>query len=127
MLQRTFVPIAAAGAIALIGISSALADHGELTGDQIRQTLAGAKVQLINDNGVKFDMRFEADGSAKMTGDNRFSDTGTWNIDGDRYCAQWNRFRDGEKACWTVKHLKNGDYRFQGSKEEAAVTATISK
>ena len=126
MLHRTFVPIAAA-AIALIGTSSASADHGELTGDQIRQTLAKAKVQLINDNGVKFDMRFEADGSAKMTGDNRFSDTGAWSIDGDRYCAQWKRFRDGGKACWAVKHLKNDDYRFQESRVAAAVKATISK
>ncbi len=127
MLQRTLVPIATAAAIALIGVSSALADHDELTGDQIRQTIAGAKVQLTNDKGVTFEMRFEEDGSAKMTGDNRFSDTGTWNIDGDRYCAQWKRFRKGEKACWTVKRMKGDNYRLQGSGEAAAVKATISK
>ena len=127
MLQRTFVPIAAAGAIALIGISSALADHGELTGDQIRQTLAGAKVQFTNNKGVTFEMRFEEDGSANMTGDNRFSDTGTWKLDGDRYCAQWKRFRKGKQACWSVKHMKGDNYLYHQGGQAAAVKATVSK
>jgi hypothetical protein len=117
----------AAAAIALIGASSALAHHGELTADEIKKTLVGSKARYTNDKGVTFEMRFEEDGSAKLTGDNSFSDTGNWNIDGDRFCEQWKRFRHGEKACWTVRHMKSDNYSFEGSNEAADVKATISK
>ncbi len=45
---------------------------------------------------------FKADGAIEIAGNN-FSDSGTWRLNETGYCAKWQRIRNGEERCFTVR------------------------
>lgn len=93
-------------AAALLGLtlSSAWADHGSrLSGEQIKEKLSGARVYLTTSRGSLMQVDYAKSGklSAAVEG-GYFSDVGKWWIDGDTYCANWQKIRNGETKCFKV-------------------------
>lgn len=112
----------------VLGMSSAtMADHGQLPGDGVKKILSGAGGEGKTDRGATYEVRWADDGSAKLEVDNGFSDAGKWTVEGDRYCAQWKKIRNGKKGCWTVRHLNGDKYLFKGLEGTTNTSVTIQK
>ena len=91
---------AAAALVALLCSAGLAGAAGErLSGDRIRELITGNTLQgnyttlpltmVFYENGV---LR----GSIGLTG----SDSGTWEIDGDKYCNEWDVYFDGVRHCY---------------------------
>lgn len=106
---KTLIAAALFSAIA----APALADA--LDGPAIQQLLSDATATGETSKGKTFTIRYEAGGAARFGfDDGSFSDTGVWSVDGNRYCAQWVKTRDGVRGCWTVQAQGADVYLFNG-------------
>jgi hypothetical protein len=76
-----------------------------LSGDEIKQTVAGAVFEVDAPLGAKLPIYYTEDG--RMSGDagtlasflGSASDNGTWWISGNRLCQKWRRWFDGAVHC----------------------------
>lgn len=127
MLKKVLATTITAAAIGLFGVSNASADHGNLSGKQVKQLISGATAEGKTDRGGNFETRYLENGTVTIEVDNGFSDSGKWNVEGDHYCAQTKKLRKGKKACWTIRHLKGDKYLFKGVDGARNVTASITK
>lgn len=50
--------------------------------------------------GKSIEMHMKADGSLSING--AVTDTGTWRLPGQGYCATWTKIRAGQERCFTV-------------------------
>lgn len=63
--------------------------------------------------GKSIDMQLKSDGSANISG--AISDTGTWRLSDNGYCATWKKIRSGQERCFVVtrkgteQHVFNPD------------------
>jgi hypothetical protein len=127
MLVKVFTIITIATSVSLFGASNAVADHGNLSGEQVKQLLAGAKANGKTGRGDKFETQYAANGNVTIEVSNGFSDSGKWSVEGDHYCAQTQKLRDGKKACWTLRHLNGDNYLFKGVNGARSIKGTITK
>lgn len=87
--------------------TSAAAEPSALSGDAIRETFAGAVVEVDTPLGVKLPIQYFEDG--RLSGEARGlaymlgapSDTGKWWVSssGDRLCHKWSKWFDGVLQC----------------------------
>jgi len=104
--------LAAAGV--LIAASAAQADHGQLSADQLNELIPGATLYGTSTRGAAYVLKYASDGSMTVQVGANFSDSGRWTIEDDTICAQWQKIRDGEKACWEVFHDSGDAYDYEG-------------
>lgn len=91
------------------------ADHGQLTGDDIKKVFSDVVVQGSTSRGKMFEQRLGGDGSLKVDVlASGYSDTGKWTIEGNAYCSQWDKLRYGKKSCYNIRHLNGDKYLFKG-------------
>jgi hypothetical protein len=127
MLKSLNKPLVAAGFVLASLSAPALAEHGYLSGQDIQATLAGATAHG-NANGKGYTVEYAEDGSAKFKmNDNSRTDSGTWTVENDFYCAQWRKIRNGAKGCWKLMHKGGQDYIFEGQNGSEDFEAKIMK
>ena len=115
MVDRYFGILFLSSIVIAASTISTMADHGQLSGDQIKTTLAGATGKGESRSGKPYKARFAEDGTVKFSmDDNSYQDRGKWTVEGDIYCAQWEKIRKGAKACFHVKHRAGVKYFFEG-------------
>ena len=93
----------------------------ELTADQILSDIVGSTLTGSR-MGMKISMSFYEDGTASMTSTRR-SDTGSWEVEDDSLCIQWDNFRGGERECKKLTRNDDEKYRFSPGR----LTMSISK
>ena len=93
----------AATATLLIG-SIALAQDSSMSSEEIRSAWIGKTVTGTIAAGPfagkDIDLLMKPDGTATVSG--ATSDTGTWRLPGQGYCATWAKIRAGQERCFTV-------------------------
>ena len=120
-------------AIAAIAVSAAaLAPPAfaadALTGPEITALLSDATTKGRARGGKTRTMKTAADGGMTLQMDDYSnSDTGKWWIEGDVYCSQWRKLRDGAKGCWDVTPAGGDEYDFVGRDGMRDLTVRISK
>ena len=115
MVDRYFATLFLSSILIAASTISTMADHGQLSGDQIKTTLAGATAKGESRSGKPYKVRFAEDDTMKfLMDDNSYQDRGKWSVEGNQYCAQWEKIRKGAKACWHVKHRAGVKYFFEG-------------
>ena len=127
MLVKIFAAIAISTTFGLVAISNASAEHGFLSGDQIKKLRSGSTNQGRLSSGLNFKVRTGEDGSQTFEAENGFSDVGKWWIEEDRWCTQWSKIRKGKKACSTWKHISGNKYVWKNTDGSNSGTAKISK
>jgi hypothetical protein len=98
---------------AIIVAGNANADHGELVGEQLEKLFSGAKTHMRTSRGSSLITTFSANGSARAEIGDSWSSNGNWRVEGGKYCAKWERVRDGNEACFAVIHKSGRVYRFK--------------
>jgi hypothetical protein len=86
-------------------VTSVLAEEVLMTPDEIQKAWVDKKVFTRAQTGGLFDFYLKSDNSAELSGTG-WSDTGTWRMSENGYCAKWKKIRGGEERCFTV--VKNG-------------------
>ena len=113
MLRKIFTTTITAAAIGLVGVLNASADHGQLSGDEIKTVVNGATAKGKSRRGGEIIFQIRDDGSLRLDNlDSGFSDTGKWTVEDDSLCTQWNKINQGKKGCSTVRHLSGDKYLF---------------
>ncbi|HEY8383461.1 MAG TPA: hypothetical protein VIL09_15040 [Microvirga sp.] len=96
-------------AVFVAGVASAHA--APLTGDEIKQQLAGKELKLKNGR-VTGTVTYNADGTAKLSLPAlKVSDTGVWTTKGNQICVTWKAEREGKETCATVETVRSKVYR----------------
>ena len=90
--------------IAVAGLGLAHAQDTSLTSDDIRaawldKTVVGTLMSGPM-AGKSIDFQLKSDGTATLSG--AVTDTGTWRMPGQGYCATWAKIRAGQERCFTV-------------------------
>lgn len=62
------------------------------------------------DSGYEYAATFNPDGSASVSWDNG-SDTGSWRMEGDRFCGKWKVIRNGQEVCSSVYRIGPNEYQ----------------
>ena len=101
-------------AIAMVASAGAEADERVLTGAEIEALLDGATAYGKNRRGGRFQVNYGDDGAMTVSVSNGFRDSGEWSLDGDLYCAQWKKIRDGNKGCWKIIQKDSRNFLFEG-------------
>ena len=113
--MKTIGLLVAGSLFAAAGTGPAWADSARMTGEEITAALSGATIYGKTPKGKGWTVRYLEDGSAKFVmDDNSWGDQGKWWVEGDHYCAQWKKVRDGAKGCWFMRHLAGDRYAFDG-------------
>lgn len=95
----------------IVTVSTVQADGKKLSGDGIKALLSGASVSGTTSKGAPYRVMYNADGTVSLATE-YFSDTGTWRIKGDTYCAKWKTIRRGNEACFSMVSHGDVDYHF---------------
>jgi len=96
-----------AGCLCAANVASA--QTGGLSGQEIRDLIAGAAVEIDTPLGTKLPIHYTADG--RLAGQARelasylgaSADTGRWWISSDQLCHKWNRWFDSEPQCLRLR------------------------
>ena len=128
MVDRYFTTLFLSSILIAASTISTMADHGHLSGDEIKTTLVGAKLKGESSSGKPYRVRYREDGTVSMSmEDNSFADKGKWWVDGTQYCAQWKKIRKGASACWHVEHRAGVKYFFEGIDGAIDIEAVVTK
>lgn len=100
-LRLAFSACATALAFLAVGVQ---AQETSLSSDEIRaawvdKTVAGTLVGGPL-GGKSVEIQLKSDGSVSISG--AVTDTGTWRLPGQGYCATWTKIRAGQERCFTV-------------------------
>jgi Bacterial SH3 domain len=95
----------ALGLTLLLAATDASAGSSALSGDEIKQTVAGAVFEVDAPLGAKLPIYYTEDG--RMSGDagtlasylGSASDSGSWWVSANRLCQKWRRWFDGAVHC----------------------------
>jgi len=96
----------------------------QLSSDEIRSYLAGSTTEGTTTNGLRFVVKWSADGTMSGKASNsdaeiNVTDNGTWWVEDDKQCRQWERWLGGEVVCMVI--VKDGEtfifYYFDGEVE----------
>jgi len=109
MTVRRALSAALAACLVAAGPATVLAQGSQLSGSQIRDTVAGKRVYLSTPFGGEFPLYYKVngtvDGSGKALGLGRYmrpTDSGKWWINGNELCQQWTSWYDGKTFCFTL-------------------------
>lgn len=91
-------------ATALAATTAAVAEDDNWTPDRIKSEWVGKKVFSRTANGALADFWMRDDGTAEVAVGNNFTDKGTWWLSDRGYCTKWQKIRDGEERCFTVRN-----------------------
>lgn len=88
-------------------------DAKPLTGDEIRALYSGNEMTASNSRGQRFTEQYKPDGtftatSTKTDGSCCLADSGKWSVEGDKFCRQYENWRDGRKTCGLVMKTPDG-------------------
>ena len=72
--------------------------------ERIKSEWVGKKVFSRAANGQLADFWLREDGTAEIALANGFSDTGKWWLSDTGYCTKWQKIRNGEERCFTVRN-----------------------
>ena len=114
----------------LLVATGAAAGSSPLSGEAIRETVAGAVFEIDTPLGTKLPIRFSEDGQlsaeapslAYILGSQ--SDSGRWWVSGDRLCHKWTRWFDGAIQC--LRLSQDGSRFFWRRDDGETGTATIA-
>ena len=101
----------------------------QLSADEIRSYLAGSTTEGTTINGVRFVVKCSADGTMSGKASNydaeiNVTDNGTWWVEDDKLCRQWERWRGGEVGCAVI--VTDGKtFIFYGSDGEVVRKYTV--
>ncbi len=101
----------------------------QLSSNEIRSYLAGSTVEGTTINGLRFVMKWSADGTMSGKASNsdaeiNMTDNGTWWVEDDKLCRQWERWLGGEVYCAVI--VKDGEtFIFYGSDGEVVRKCTV--
>ena len=71
--------------------------------DEIKAKFVGKKLFTRSmSNGALADFVMHADGTATVSANPNFSDTGKWWLNETGYCTKWTRMRQGQEACFRI-------------------------
>jgi len=110
----------------LAGLSGALAQDVLLSPQDIHANWVGKTMVGVVASGpsagkmVEFTMH--SDGTASVSG--AATDTGTWRLSEQGYCATWKNIRRGQERCFTV--LRKGT-EFQVFNPDGSISTTVSQ
>jgi hypothetical protein len=115
----------------LAAATAAAAEPARLSGQTIKETLAGAVIEIDTPAGTTIPVRFsrrglvsgEARGLAAVLGAAR--DRGRWWVAGDRLCVKWFRWFESEVRC--IDLHQDGARLFWRGPEGRSGTATIAQ
>jgi hypothetical protein len=115
----------------LAAATAAAAEPARLTGKSIKETLAGAVIEIDTPAGTTIPVRFsrrglvsgEARGLAAVLGAAR--DRGRWWVAGDQLCVKWFRWFEAEVRC--IDLHQDGARLFWRGPEGRSGTATIAQ
>ncbi|NWG73867.1 MAG: hypothetical protein HXY24_04560 [Rubrivivax sp.] len=91
-------------AAALTATTSALAQDADWTADRIKSEWVGKKVFSRGASGQLADLWLKEDGGAEVSLANGFSDAGKWRLSDTGFCTKWQKIRNGEERCFTVRN-----------------------
>jgi hypothetical protein len=79
----------------------------QLSADEIRSYLAGSTTEGTTINGVRFVVKCSADGTmsgkaSTYDAEINVTDNGTWWVEDDKLCRQWERWQGGEVGCAVI-------------------------
>lgn len=106
------------------GLSGALAQDVALSPQDIQANWVGKTMVGVVGSGpsagtaVEFTMN--SDGTVSVSG--AATDTGTWRLSEQGYCATWKNIRNGQERCFTV--LRKGDV-FQVFNPDVSLNTTV--
>ena len=95
--------------VGILGGGAACASPQPMSGDAIRQAVAGATIRLDTPLGAALPVAYSEDGKiSSEAGSLAFylganSDRGRWWIVRDRLCHKWTKWFDGETQCLTIR------------------------
>jgi len=101
----------------------------QLSADEIRSYLAGSTTEGTTINGVRFVVKCSADGTMSGKASNydaeiNVTDNGTWWVEDDKLCRQWERWQGGEVGCAII--VTDGKtFIFYGSDGEVVRKYTV--
>ena len=86
--------------------------------------ISGAELKVLLDNATmrgttssgsgKYTTKYLPNGTMSVTTNSGYTDSGTWVIEGDRYCSQWQKGRK-EKLCYDI-FAEDGFYKLVDEK-----------
>ena len=79
----------------------------QLTGDEVKSLFTGSSLVRNEDEVPPLVVFFGEDGELKGLRSNKYTDTGTWRIDGDSVCGAWKNWYGTLSRCWEV--YRSGD------------------
>ena len=86
------------------------AEGGKLTGDQIRSALAGTTLTGTGSRGGTWEATYAKDGTLSLiVVDSSWSDSGTWEVKGDRYCSERSK---RAYRCLDVYKVSDSEFHF---------------
>lgn len=103
--MRVECRVAAALAVAWLAAGPALAQQAPMTGAQLQELLGAGKTLALGgpNEGYTGTLTLNADGtgegSAKTDAGDLIEISGTWSIEGDAFCREWEALNDGEEIC----------------------------
>ncbi len=110
----------------LVGLSGALAQDAALSPQDIQANWVGkTMVGMVGSGpsaGKTVEFTMNSDGTASVSG--AATDTGTWRLSEQGYCATWKNIRKGQERCFTV--LRKGDV-FQVFNPDGSLNTTVSQ
>ena len=104
MISRGVCELSTVVALSCV-VTSVAAEEVLMTPDEIQKTWVDKKIFTRAQTGVLVDFYLKSDMTADLSGTG-WSDTGSWRMSDNGYCAKWKRIRAGEERCFTV--VKNG-------------------
>ena len=105
----------AALALVTCAMASAEAAEKKLAGSEITALYSGANTHgSTPSGGGTYHASYKADGTMSLQSGS-YADTGKWSVEGDHYCSQWAKSRDGAKLCFEV-YAEDGFYKLVDDK-----------
>lgn len=96
----------------LIGFAPAWSDVSgtKLGAEELKELVPGAVVKgEMANSGAAFEIKYQESGVLKGKSGSH-SDTGTWELDEDLICFQWENWRKGEHHCVNLHHQEGNRY-----------------
>ena len=97
----------------------------QLKGEQIKATLSGNSLVRIEEESPPLVLFFAEDGELRGVRSNHYQDRGTWRIEDDAVCGNWNSWYGTLASCWEV--YRAGDrFTLNSKKYTRTLHATVA-
>jgi len=99
--------------VAIFGLGLVIeATHAEVTGEQLtnaqlKALYPGLVTRTVTHRDNVITNRYKPDGTVEGRTANGSTDSGVWQIEGDRVCTQWKKWEQGKRYCGVL--IRFGD------------------